>query len=191
MLKLVVNVFTVGVLSILAGCAPAKLPSAYSARSVVRVAPEGAPRMVGTYDFDLLGEAQGQACAELGPLHGQIRDVIVNGKLARYSVSVAGATLEGDDELTRQAQSAAVFTALSGLNGADVMFITRAIVTPESPERLCAHVWGQAVRLKKGGVTSSASEHEPAPSASASAAPLNAPAAMSPAVPAPSAAPPQ
>ena len=30
------------------------------------------------------------------------------------------------------------------------MFVTRWIVTPESTERVCAQVWGQGVRLKKG-----------------------------------------
>jgi hypothetical protein len=153
MSKFAGSLITVGVMSFLAGCAPKAVegPGSYSARSVVDIGPGSVPKVVGTYDFDLLGEAQGQACAEWGARYGAgFREVLVNGKPAFFSASVAGATFKSDDARIQQAENAAVFTALSGLNGADLMFVTRSTVTSETSERVCAHVWGQAVRLKKG-----------------------------------------
>jgi hypothetical protein len=182
MSKVAGSLFTVGVLSILAGCAPKAVegPGSYSARSVVDVGPGSAPKVVGTYDFDLLGEAQGQACAEWGTRRGEFfREVLVNGKPAFFSASVAGATFKSDDARIQQAENAAVFTALSGLNGADLMFVTRSIVTPETSERVCAHVWGQAVRLKKGPTLVPEQPH--ALSAAPLPAPQNPPAVTAPA----------
>ena len=111
----------------------------------------------------------------------------MNGKPAIFSASVVGATFKSDDARIQQAENAAVFTALAGLNGADLMFVTRSIVTPETSERVCAHVWGQAVRLKKGPTL------VPDQARSQTAAPppalLNPPAAAPAAAPPPPAAP--
>ena len=40
--------------------------------------------------------------------------------------------------------------ALSKLQGADLMFVTRSVVQAETSDRVCATVWGQVVKLKKG-----------------------------------------
>jgi hypothetical protein len=135
------------------GCAvgPPSAPSTYAARSLVNMGPGSAPAVSGTYDFDLLGEAQGTACAEWGQRNaGGFFTVMVNGRPANYAVALAGATLASDDVRVNQAEAAAVFDALSKLKGSDVFFATRSVVQSETPERICATVWGQVARLKKG-----------------------------------------
>ncbi len=140
-------------LGALSACTPRapEGPGAFAARAPVNIGPGSAPAVVGTYDFDMLGEAQGAACAEWGPRGPEgFRMIYVNGRPASYSAAVAGATFESADPRIQQAEAAAVFTALGRLSGADLMFVTRSIVQSESAERVCATVWGQVVRLKKG-----------------------------------------
>lgn len=136
-----------------AGCAvrPPEAPATYAGRSLVNMGPGSSPIVSGTYDFDLLGEAQGAACAEWGQRNAAgFFTVLVNGRAANYSVALAGATLASDDVRVNQAEAAAAFDALSKLKGADMLFITRSIVQSENPDRVCATVWGQVARLKKG-----------------------------------------
>ncbi len=174
------------------GCVPrlaTEEERVFSARSVVNVAPGSSPPLVGTYDFDLLGDAQGQACAEWGDMNKLgFRQILVDGHPAIYTAAVAGATFDSDDPLVRQAESAAVFNALSKLNGADLMFVTRSSLTSDTAEKLCATVWGQIVRLKKGPTLSPKAIAElPATMPSPSPAPGTAPPPPPAAAPAPAA----
>src|SRR5689334_22698064 len=82
------------------GCAvgPPQAPATYAARSLVNMGPGSAPMVSGTYDFDLLGDTQGTACAEWGPRNSAgFFTVMVNGRPANYAVALAGATLASDD----------------------------------------------------------------------------------------------
>jgi hypothetical protein len=97
--------------------------------------------------------------------------VLVNGRTAYYSVSIAGAAPTSDDVRVQQAESAAVFEAMSKLKGSDLMFVTRSIVQSDASDRICATVWGQGARLKKGPTVVATNGDAPSHAASAPSAP--------------------
>ncbi|HEX2679221.1 MAG TPA: hypothetical protein VHM19_21370, partial [Polyangiales bacterium] len=137
------------------GCQPPSAqPSAWNAKTFVSIAPSNGPSYSGTYDFDLLGEMQGSACAEYGEHRNEygVREVLVNGKREGYHVGLAddGYRVGGGSPLQDQAEQAAIFDGLSKLQGADVMFVTRSRVQNASDTKVCTTVWGVVARLKKG-----------------------------------------
>jgi hypothetical protein len=91
--------------------------------------------MAGTYDFELLGNVVGNGCAEAG---------------SDLSLSAAVLGVHLGSGLVGQAEAAAVFDALSKLQGADTVVITRTLTDGDTSSRVCATIYGRAVRLTKG-----------------------------------------
>jgi len=127
-----------GILAVLALALPGCTLAVKDAKTFVSMMPEGAPPMMGTYDFDLLDTITGSGCA-------------VRGSLQLYAVRVPGmSTGGGAADLVAQAEAAAVFDALDKAPAADMMLITRTRSEGDAARQICATVFGRAARLKKG-----------------------------------------
>jgi hypothetical protein len=168
-------------------CVPRNVvpPTTAGAQTHVDMAPTMGPEFAGTYDFDLLGEVQGDACAAFTGSADQFgyRKVLVNGQPQYFHVAVTGLTPNPNaSAIEIQAEQAALFDALNKLQGADVIFVTRSRVLPKTADEVCTTVWGQVARLKKGPT-----KHGESPVAEAPAppAPPPAPAPMPAPAPAP------
>jgi len=98
------------------------------------------PLFAGAYDFDLLDQVQGKGCANRASL-GQPGGVQfwVSGALAKVS----------SDPLTALAINAAAFDAIKTEIDADSIVVTRVISEGHGPDRICAVVYGRAIRLTK------------------------------------------
>jgi len=103
---------------------------------LLNVSPSRGPDFFGGYDFDLLGEGHGEACA-------------VNGDRRVKWVGVADLNSISTDPLTRQAIAAAAYDAISRMDKIDGLVLTRVVAEAKSSERVCATVYGRAVRLTK------------------------------------------
>lgn len=107
------------------------------------------PAMAGTYDFDLLDAVTGTACVE-------------SDGHTSYAAALAGARLDGSG-LVAQAQAAAVYDALARVKGADVLLVSRSLSQGDPQGRVCATVFGRAIRLKKGPTITPAAPVQAAP----------------------------
>lgn len=92
--------------------------------------------MVGGYDFDLLDDVAGKACA-------------VTGATTTYWVGIGDLGKVSPDLLTRQAIAAAALDSIAHVTGADTLLITRVVTEGKGPNKVCATVVGRAVRLTK------------------------------------------
>jgi hypothetical protein len=92
--------------------------------------------LVGTYDFELLGDIEATGCAEKG-----VRVTFVTATTG-YDTAGLG--------LTAQSRAAAVFEALSKVRGSDLVFVTRSVSQGDLNHKICTTVYGKAIRLKKG-----------------------------------------
>ena len=117
------------------GCAPAPVPTSGSTL-FVNVRPTNAPPLLGAYDFELLGAGAGKACATRDS--GTVYWVGLN-ELSRLS----------SDELTRQAIAAAALDAISRLDDADTILLTRVVTQAKGPDYICATVVGRGIRFTK------------------------------------------
>jgi hypothetical protein len=54
-----------------------------------------------------------------------------------------------NDETTRQAIAAAAYDAISRLDDVDTIVITRVVTDSQTPDRVCATVYGRGIRLAK------------------------------------------
>jgi hypothetical protein len=131
---------------LVAGCAtvPASVveeppePERSGTASLVDFQPKNSPSIVGDYGFELLDEVQGTRCmrrAELGRVE--------------YWLMFSGMEKISKDGFTRQVVVAAAYDALSHLEDADTIVVTRAVATGDGPDRICATVHGRGVRLIK------------------------------------------
>ena len=122
------------------GCAPAAVPRPRPAISgstlFVNVRPTNTPPLLGAYDFDLLGPGAGEACA-------------TRGSATLYWVGMNDLSRLSSDELTRQAIAAAALDAISRLDKADTILLTRVVTMARGPDRICATVTGRGIHLKK------------------------------------------
>jgi type IV pilus biogenesis protein CpaD/CtpE len=122
------------------GCA--SRPEITGSALLLNMQPSSRPRLVGAYDFDLLDAVQGSACAT---------------RLAAGSDGAVywfvGADLDklSSDPLTSSSIRAAVFEALKNTPDADSLVVTRVVAEGHGPDKVCAIVYGRAIRLKKAG----------------------------------------
>jgi len=92
--------------------------------------------MVGAFGFALLAGGVGKACARRG------------GKRTVYWVGMEDLSKVDSDELTQQAIAAAAFDAISRLDDADSIVLTR-VVAEGKVDEVCATVSGRGIRLIK------------------------------------------
>jgi len=103
---------------------------------VLNLNPQNTPPVVGAYDFELLEEVSGSECASArGP--------------QAYWVGLNDLDMMTSDRATRQAIAAAAHVAISGLDGADTMVITRVVAKGKDGDTVCATVFGRGVKLVK------------------------------------------
>jgi hypothetical protein len=120
---------------------------------LLKVPVSGGLKLNGAYDFELLDEVAGKACAE-------------DGDRIQYWIGLNDLEGLAHDRVTKQAIAAAALDAIGRLADADTILITRVVADGKNGVRVCASVYGRAVRLTK------ASAPPPAPlEASPSASP--------------------
>jgi hypothetical protein len=133
----------------LVGCAtppPPQEPAApvrSGSSLLINVAPSGGPHFEGAYDFDLLDEVSGKACAE-------------EADRTRYWIGMNDLESLARDPITKQAIAAAALDAIGRLADADTILITRVVADGKNGVRVCATVYGRAVRLMKAGHSAAA-----------------------------------
>lgn len=99
--------------------------------------PANRPGLVGSYDFDLLGQGVGKGC-------------VTRGLDAVYWVGMNDVASLSDDPLTRQAIAAAMLDAVERLEDADSILLTSVFTeSKESGRQVCATVAGRGIRIKK------------------------------------------
>jgi len=130
----------------LLGCAAR--PEVNGSALVVNMQPP-APRLLGAYDFDLLDAVQGRSCAT------RARD---GAEASVYWFTGAGLEKLAPNALTAHAIGAAAFDAVKNTPEADSIVVTRVIAEGHGPDKVCATVFGRAVRLTKA-----AAHREPDP----------------------------
>lgn len=110
---------------------------------LINMAPSGPLRFDGAYDFDLLDEVSGKACAE-------------ESDRQRYWIGMNDLDGLARDPVTRQAIAAAALDAIGRLDGADTILLTRVVADGKNGVRVCATVFGRGVRITKAGRASAA-----------------------------------
>lgn len=108
------------------------------------------PRFAGAYDFDLLDAVQGRSCVTR-PAPGEQASI--------YWFAGAGLENLSPDVLTEHSIAAAAFEALKNSPDADSIVVTRVVTEGHDPDKVCATVYGRAIRLKKASEPS-APAHE-------------------------------
>lgn len=103
---------------------------------LLKVPVTGGLRLEGAYDFELLDEIGGKACAE-------------EGDRMQYWIGLNDLDGLAHDPLTKQAIAAAALDAIGRLDDADTILITRVVADGKNGVRVCASVIGRAVRLTK------------------------------------------
>ena len=95
------------------------------------------PPMVGAFDFKLLGGGVGKAC-------------VVRGTTTQaYWVGMDELAKLDSDRLTQQAIAAAAHDAISRLEDADSIVITRVVTEGKGSDKVCASIYGRGVQLTK------------------------------------------
>lgn len=107
--------------------------------------------MAGAYDFQLLAAVRGRTC------------ISRSNRTSVYWVGLQDLSQMHSDRLTQQAIAAAAFDAISKLQRADTMVITRVVAEGQGSDRVCATVHGRGVRLIKEGDATEEPEPVPAP----------------------------
>ncbi len=107
------------------------------------------PTFVGGFDFELFGQVEGKSCADRKNTE------------STYWVGVTDLAKVSSDPLTRRAIAAAAFDAISHLD-ADSLVLTRVVAEGHGPDRVCATVFGRAVRLTKAPIVRAAPVPPPA-----------------------------
>ena len=118
----------------LSGCSTYKEVSGSSLLLDVTPRP---PSFAGAYDFDLLEQVGGKACITRG------------NNSSTYWLGMTELAKLSSDSLTREAIAAAAFDAISRLDEADTLVLTRVVAEGNGVHRVCATVYGRGVRLKK------------------------------------------
>lgn len=99
--------------------------------------PTGRPDIAGRFGFELIeGVGVGKACVD-------------RASTTEYWLGWSDLTKLKVDWLTRQAIAAAAFDALSRLEDADTIVVTRVLVEGKGSPRVCASVYGRALKLTK------------------------------------------
>ena len=140
-------------IGLIAGCATAPVraveepepdPERSGAATFVDFQPKNSPTLLGNYDFELLEQVQGTRCLRRNELD-----------VATYWMMLSGLEKVSPDALTRQVVAAAAHDALSHLEDADTIVVTRVVATGSTANKVCATVFGRAVRLIKSESTTS------------------------------------
>ena len=121
-------------------------PETSGSSLLLDLAPATRPAMVGAYDFQLLAAVRGRTCISRG------------NRTSVYWVGLQDLAQIHSDRLTQQAIAAAAFDAISGLQRADSLVITRVVAEGQGSDRVCATVHGRGVRLIKEGDTTEDAE---------------------------------
>ncbi|HET9626341.1 MAG TPA: hypothetical protein VFP84_33500 [Kofleriaceae bacterium] len=110
------------------------------------------PRFVTGYDFDLLDDVRGQACA------------VKSYGATKTTTWFVGANLEhlAGDSLTSAAIGEAALDAIKDHPEADSLLVTRVMTTGHGSEKVCATVVGRMVRIKKAASSSKEPTEPPA-----------------------------
>lgn len=117
---------------------PAPDPERSGASSNIDFQPKNSPSLAGSYDFELLDQVQGTRCLRRNELD-----------VTQYWSMMSGMEKLSDDRLTQQTVAAAAHDALSHLEDADTIVVTRVIATGSGSNKVCATVYGRGVRLTK------------------------------------------
>jgi hypothetical protein len=144
--------FTISLFVTLAACAQLPLakpeaptpptPPERSGVLMLDLTPNTIPTIEGSFGFDLLGKISATGCAS---------------RASDVSFWVAGPEIGKmtPDALSRQAIAAAIHDAVGSLDNADTMIVTHAVTEGKGPDKVCATVYGRAIRLTKAhGATS-------------------------------------
>lgn len=119
------------------GCAPKPELSGSALPLNMQPSP---PRFIGAYDFDLLDAVQGRSCDTRPGLGDQA---------SLYWFAGAGLGKLSADDLTEHSIGAAAFEALKNSPDADSIVVTRVVAEGHGPDKVCATVYGRAIKLKK------------------------------------------
>ena len=114
----------------------ASRPEVQGSTMFLNLQPTNHPEIVGSYDFELLGQGFGRGCVDRG------------GDTVYWSGMTDLAQLSSD-ALTRQAIAAAMHDAVTRLDRADTILVTRVVTDSKGPDRICANLVGRGVRLMK------------------------------------------
>jgi len=115
------------------------MPEVSGSALVVNMQP-APPQFAGAYDFDLLAPVRGDACAT------RASD---GNEASIYWLRGAGLDKLAPDALTAHAIGAAAFDAMKSAADADTLVVTRVLAEGHGSEKVCATVFGRAVRLTK------------------------------------------
>jgi hypothetical protein len=120
------------------GCMPKPMtmPGAELAVAEIGVQPKSGVALVGTFDFDITGDAEGHGCYD--PRSRGFKYGSIPGTEKQANAAVSGA------------QAAALYDALTKSGGADTILVTWTKVDVQADGSACAEVHGKAVRLRKG-----------------------------------------
>ena len=137
-------------LAMAAGCAK---KTVIGGSAVLNMMP-APPEFVGNYDFDLLDNVQGTACAQRS--ENPVRNY--------WIAELPFAKSLPKDALTNGAIASAMIDAIGKNPQADTILLTR-VVTQGKPDEVCAFVVGRAVTIKKGapGLQKTSSSTTPPP----------------------------
>ena len=109
--------------------------------SLIDFQPKNAPSLSGDYDFELLEQVQGTRCLRRNEL-----------SVERYWLMFSGLENTASDPLTKQVIAAAAYDAMSHLEDADTIVVTRVVAKGTGPDKVCATVYGRGVRLTKKAI---------------------------------------
>ena len=121
-------------------------PEVSGSTLLLDVAPATRPAMIGAYDFELLDAVGGSSC------------ISRSNRSSVYWVGLQDLAMPNSDRVTQQAIAAAAYDAISRLEEADTIVLTRVVATGKGSDRVCVTVFGRGIRLIKAKPSSSAIE---------------------------------
>ena len=144
--------FVVCAFAVLAGACQPRIKVATPEKEVLAIAqtgvqPQGEIKLVGSFDFDVVGDVSGAGCFD--PQSRGMQLGIVPGAGLGNGASFA----------STRAQGAAVYDALTKAKDADTILVTWTKIETTPDGNTCAEVHGKAIKLKKGPTTIPDGEH--------------------------------
>jgi hypothetical protein len=115
------------------------VPERSGASLLLNLSPANRPEVRGSYDFELLEAVGGKTC------------ISRSNRTSVYWVGLQDLSQMHPDPLTQQAIAAAAYDAISRLEDADSIVLTRVVAEGQGSDRVCANVYGRGVRLIKAG----------------------------------------
>ncbi len=101
------------------------------------VQPKNETRLLGDFDFDILGDVVGQGCYD--PKSSNFK----------YAAVPNAGLGKGASHAAHQAQGAAIYDALTKSPGADTILVSWTKIDVHEDGRACAEMHGKAIRLRK------------------------------------------